>query len=92
MITENLLKACLAVQDHLHHFYRELLDEGLVQPETCKTCVYWGKEEPDPHYKRCAHPKLAPRNDYRDGATDSEGYGGIITGLDFGCRHYKEKT
>lgn len=67
----------------------------------CKTCKWWdvwarskpaGRSPMSPERGKCGHPKVGNGNgDNSDGAMDSEAYGGIDTGPDFGCVHWEAK-
>jgi hypothetical protein len=59
----------------------------------CKDCKWWGsKAWIGPGRNHCDHPKVANGNgEDADGAMDSEEYGGIDTGPEFGCVHWEGK-
>lgn len=59
----------------------------------CKVCKHWdGPAEVSVHNRgglaRCKHPKMIS-DKISDGAIDSESYGGIFTGPEFGCVHFE---
>lgn len=70
----------------------EAVDSG-----TCKECRWWdGPAEREQFneggHAKCNHEKVSAHSDkHPDGAQDSEGYGGIFTGPDFGCIHFEAK-
>lgn len=62
----------------------------------CKTCKWWAGPvktsiiKDNSGYGKCEHLKLSD-DTHSDGAIDSEDYGGIYAGPEFGCVHHEAK-
>ena len=58
----------------------------------CKDCDWWSKDvESNGIQRPCNNPKVGPDGNGEDEAADSEAFGGIYTGKNFGCIHGRIK-
>lgn len=64
-----------------------------MEDKTCKTCKWWSGNAALDKAAFCGSPKLSPDQLHvaSDGAIDSEEYGGICTGPNFGCIHHESE-
>lgn len=64
----------------------------------CKDCKWWAGPVATDSYEagghaKCNHEKVsAGAGQFTDGCSDSEGYGGVYAGPDFGCIHFEQRS